>query len=246
MEGAVDSWVRTKVRMVAMTIQDISMPLCRETPVFPGDPQVLVLPFSEVVRDGYAMKVVILGTHSGTHIDAPRHLFEEGAGVDSFDWSVLCGAATVLEISNERAAGPPSESPSSRGGIDAGDLIEAARGVELAPRILIRTPPSRQPSHLTRDAAEWLRDQGACLVGIDSLSVDCYPHAVAADPFPVHHVLLGAPSPIVILEGVVLDAVATGSYDLLCVPLRLVDCDGSPVRALLLPAGTLGSAFHKA
>jgi arylformamidase len=80
---------------------------------------------------------------------------------------------------------------------------------------------------LTPEGARWLVDRGVRLVGADTLSIE-----PDTDSYPVHRILLGAG--VVIVEGLALAAVAPGPYEFVCLPLRIVDGDGAPARAVLI------------
>ncbi|MHB8351570.1 MAG: cyclase family protein, partial [Thermoplasmata archaeon] len=165
---------------------------------------------------------VAMSSHSGTHVDPPRHFVQGGAGIDQVDLGILNGPARVVQI------------PSTISALD----LEAVRGVPPGTeRVLFRTRNSeRWPPDFTffpdyvgledSAAAELLR-RGVRLVGIDSLSVE----RDDTGAFPVHHRLLGGGA--LIIEGLVLGAVPEGMYELACLPLRIVDGDGGPCRAVL-------------
>ena len=165
---------------------------------------------------------VVLSSHTGTHLDAPRHFFQEGTAIDGIDPRVLIGPARVCAF------------PDATAHLTADDL----RPLDLTgiQRLLFKTPNAAlwertgfQANYiaLTESAAHLLVDTGVQLVGIDYLSVDAFER----HDFPVHRILLGAG--VLILEGLDLRTVPPGEYELLALPLLLQDGDGAPVRALL-------------
>lgn len=206
-------------------IIDITAPLAEGLPTWPGD-RSLQLEQSSSLAAGDRVNVSVLtcGVHTGTHVDAPVHFLRDGYGVDGIPLDRMMGPARVVEVTNA-------------GEIDSVhlDRLEIPRGTK---RLLVRTDNSvlrrlRNPVFddqfvaLTPDAARWLADFGVELIGVDYLSVQRF-----QDPEPTtHEVLLSAG--IVILEGVDLGGVAVGEYELVCLPLRLVGCDGAPARAVL-------------
>ena len=113
----------------------------------------------------------------------------------------------------------------------------AGLDVPAAPRVLFRTDNSERLAArnefftdyvaVETAAAKWLVEQGAVLVGVDGLSIDPY-HA----PNPGAHLALLEAGKVVV-EGLCLAGVEAGRYELICLPLRIKGCDGSPVRALL-------------
>lgn len=201
-----------------MTYIDISSPLSANTPVYPGDPALEQRPLGTLEADGFSTTWLGMHTHLGTHVDPPRHLFEDGATADQLPLEILCGPARVVELRGR--------------GLRLG--AEALRDLPLAgvQRLLLKTDkgPRGEEAALTVDAAHLLLAGGALrLLGIDALSVEG-----GDDPtLPVHRLLLGASPWVVLLEGLRLDDVAPGDYELLCLPLRLLNGDGAPARAAL-------------
>jgi arylformamidase len=203
-------------------IFDISLPIGPDTPVWPGDPPVLVEPVARVA-DGDAADVsrLTLGTHTGTHVDPPAHFLPGSATVDALELDVLVGPAVV--------AGFPA------GPID-GAALESAALAQGSTRVLLKT--GGDAGTLTPEGARWLVERGVRLVGADTLSIeadtDC-PGVRGCPPeeqYPVHRILLGAG--VVIVEGLDLAAVAPGPYEFVCLPLRIVGGDGAPARAVLI------------
>ena len=202
-----------------MTILDISAPLTEELPIFPGDPPVVLEAWPAAP---FRLTRLCCGSHSGTHVDAPRHLLPDGAGVESLALDSLIGPCRVFDLSG-------------RGGVlDAAEI----RALQLhgVRRALLRTssvPFWRRRAAggavLTPAAAELLAAGGLELLGIDGLSVE----APSGDG-EVHRLLLSAGT--IILEGLDLCAVAAGDYELLCLPLLLPGGDGAPCRGGGSPA----------
>lgn len=207
-----------------MKVHDISLTLRQRMPVFPGEPTPLLEPTTQMERgDSYNVSRLTISTHTGTHIDAPRHFLVGGASVERIAVDVLVGPALVVEMPVDRE-------------ITAADL-EAASIPPAAERLLFKTRNSRLLDdedfrrdfvYLTLDAARWLVERGVRLIGIDYLSVE----EMDADPNIVHQTLLRAG--VVIVEGADLRQVAPGPYLLACLPLKLEGADGSPVRAVLV------------
>lgn len=211
-----------------MEFIDISVPISSRIPIWPGNPG---LEFEAVNRiaEGASSNVsrVSLGTHTATHVDAPRHFLEDGVGVDELPLADLVGPCRVLDFRQV----PLGE------GITAGALDRAVAG-RPAERLLLKTRNSelwdgrsfsREFVHLTPDGAEWMLEAGVRVVGIDYLSVERFKAAGA----PVHRALLGAR--VIIIEGLNLVQVEAdgGPYELICLPLRLPGADGAPARVIL-------------
>jgi arylformamidase len=199
-------------------IIDISRPIGPDTPVWPGDPAVVVERVASVeAGDAADVSRLQLGTHTGTHVDPPAHFLPGGVTVDELPLDVLVGPAVVADLT-----GVPSIDPGALEGLDlpAGTvrlLLKTVRGAAIA----------AADGALTADGARWLVDRGIRLVGADTLSVE-----PGTDAYPVHRVLLGAG--VVIVEGLDLTSVAAGPYQLVCLPLRITGGDGAPARAILI------------
>ncbi|MBI2468338.1 MAG: cyclase family protein [Candidatus Rokubacteria bacterium] len=202
---------------------DVTVPIHPGMVVYEGDPGVRVTSVLALERgDPANVSLLALGSHTGTHVDAPSHFIAGGGTVDGLPLDVLLGRARVL-------ACPP-------GPIVAETV--AGAGARRGSRLLFKTGNSalwerarfvRDYQALTLEAARLLVEAGVALVGIDYLSIEGF----GAPGHPVHRCLLGAGT--VILEGLDLSAVAPGEYELCCLPLRVREGDGAPARALLRP-----------
>jgi len=166
----------------------------------------------ETVRVG----AVTMSLHTGTHIDAPRHLVSKSGSVDGIPDSTLCGQATVIDARGKEAL--------------SADLFE---GISTT-RILVRTDiwldstvfPLSFPL-LTVAAASLLASRGVLLFGIDLPSVD----AVDSKDLPIHHILMNAG--ITICEGLAFDRddIGAGDVELMIVPFVIQGADAAPARA---------------
>jgi len=202
---------------------DITIPIRPGMPVFPGDPPVRI-ELAQAIAEGASCNVTRLemGAHTGTHIDAPVHFIQGASGADAVPLEALVGPAWVVDAT--RTAGQIDERA-----LDDLDIPDEQS------RLLFKTPNSALWDRtkfsdafigLTDGAARALAARGIALVGADYLSIA--PHGKAA---PTHYAFLKAG--VVIVEGLDLREVDPGSYDLVCLPLRIVGCDGAPARVLL-------------
>ena len=216
-----------------MKFRDISRILDRDTLVYPGDPAVGREIRKCIAQDGFAMEVFTLGSHAGTHLDAPAHVLPAGATIDGIAPERLNGPARVLTTD-------------PAGALIGADFLSqhlSEQDRRTVERLLLhacnRRPVSaafacHHPS-LSLDGAEFLRYRTAVkLIGIDTLSIE----NGSDRTLPVHRTLLEAD--IVILESLDFETaqVADGDYELLCAPLRIRNADGAPCRALLRDLGT--------
>jgi len=165
-----------------------------------------------------------LGSHSGTHVDAPAHFIPGGALLPEVPLELFVGPATVVELGGEVAR------------IDRA-VVAGLRLGEDRRRLLFKTSNSARrldreefdPTYVafTQDGARALVDAGVGLVGIDYLSVECY----GARDFPAHRAFLGAGVPLI--EGLDLRGVPPGRHQLHCLPLRIDDTEAAPARVIL-------------
>jgi len=207
-------------------IIDISVPLRNGIPCWPGS-EGFNRHWTRSFQggDGVNVSTITADLHVGTHVDAPLHFVDGGASVDELPLETLCGPAQVVEL-----MGP--------GAVTAA-VLEASGVREGSERVLLKTRNSAfwrddvfHPDYaaLTADAAQWILDRGVRLIGVDSMSVQCYndqPH--------VHTMLLEAG--VVVVEGLELSLAAPGWYELICLPLRMEGAEGAPARAILRKAG---------
>lgn len=199
----------------------------RRTPVYEGDAP-MVFTFLTDMRKGDALTLskYDMGAHSGTHLDAPMHFIKDGASVDAVALTHLVGPARVIDIADSVQA------------ITAA-VLEAApwKGAE---RVLFRTRSSlrgwmdstkfhRDFAFIAPDAAEQLAAAKVQLVGIDYISAEQFG---AKEPL-THRTLLGAGIPVV--EGLDLQHIPAGDYDLVLLPMKVAAHDGAPARAILRP-----------
>jgi arylformamidase len=202
-----------------MEFLDISVPIREGMVIYEGDPEVRLERVTSIARGATAnLSRLDFGLHSGTHVDAPVHFIEGAPGADKVSLEALIGPAFVVDAT------------SAEGALDEASL----RRLELpeGERLLLKTRNSGlwererfSPDFvsLTGNGAGYLVSRGVRLVGIDYLSI--------GDP-EAHRMLLEAG--VVAVEGLDLRRVEAGPYRLICLPLKIVDADGAPARAVLL------------
>lgn len=206
---------------------DVSVPLTSGMAHWPGDAGPSFERISEIGLNADAnVTVCRMTAHTGTHMDAPNHFIRDGGGIDEFPLETGIGRARVVTIP---------------GGVQAiGAAHLANQNIRAGERILFKTRNSERRwdnrnfytdyTALDASAAAFLKEAGILLVGVDYLSVGLY----EGDGLETHRILLGAK--IWIVEGLNLAAVGDGEYDMVCLPLRIQGCDGSPARVALRPA----------
>ena len=212
-----------------MRIVDLTQPIKAGMPVYPGDPGPELRPWAQRSIHGYDAELLHLGTHTGTHLDAPSHFLPEGLTVAglSLERCLLPGA--LLDL---RGAG----SQIGRAALFAAEA-KAARPIAGGGAVLLWTGWSAKWNTeeylggypgLTDDGASWLVERRAGLVGIDTQNID----SPSAGEFPAHRILLGGG--VLIVENLArlesLQSIAQFTFQAL--PLPIVGASGSPVRAV--------------
>jgi len=205
-------------------IFDISVPIRTGGLVYPGNPEIDISLQQAVAKGASAnVSTIRFGSHTGTHVDASRHFFDDGQPVDKIPLDRLIGPALLVSFDDEIRS------------IGASDLRD--RDLKGHKRILIRTRNSALLSQqefvpdytfLAPDGAQYLVDSGVELVGVDYLSIEEF----HSGHHRTHRTLLERS--VVIVEGLDLSAPSPGEYNFICLPLRIEGCDGAPARAVLI------------
>jgi len=206
-----------------VAIYDVSVPLRAGMPTYAGEPGPELHYLKQIARgDSANVTALSLGSHTGTHVDAPHHFLDGSSTVEAMSIEALVGPALVIELAKQNH-------------ITADDL-EASTIQRSTTRLLLKTPNSPfwddDEFHtdfvgLTGDAARWLINRGFVLVGIDYLSIEQF----RSPTHEVHKILLEAG--VIIVEGLDLRHVSAGDYTLVCAPLKVVGADGAPARVFL-------------
>ncbi len=203
---------------------DLTIDVHDDMLIFPGDPtyhweQCLYIKQGDVCN----LSRMELGVHTGTHLDAPRHMIADSAVISDYDINQLCGDAYVVEFNTD-------------GDITAEMLDNAAIPANVT-RLLCGTAntakgclkPPFQADYCGFDvsAANWMADRQLKLIGLDFLTIE---HSTDLS-FPVHKTILGAG--IAVLEGVDMAKAPLGSVELICAPMKLLHAEGAPCRVLV-------------
>ncbi len=202
---------------------DISVPLQNSIVHWPSDPPFERTQVEDISKgDSANLSKLNMGSHSGTHVDAPRHFIQDGVDISQMPLDTMIGPARVIEIRDNRS-------------IRVDELSES--DIRRGERILFKTHNSSGiwerktfvPDFvsLSKEAADFLAERKVRMVGIDYLSIGPY-HGEGAY---IHRTLLKAG--VWIIEGLDLSQVKPGPYYLICLPLRIESGDGSPARAIL-------------
>lgn len=211
---------------------DVSPAIDARLAVWPGDTPPAREVLLDMARgDNLTLSTLRATVHLGAHVDAPSHYGRDAPAVEAWDLERFVGACRVVDVrASVASAAEPGDGPGER-------RVPAAAldGVPLdAARILLATGTYPDPARfdtafagLSVELVERLAGAGVRLVGLDTPSVDAF----ASKELPAHRACLEGD--VAILEGLRLDGVAPGRYELIALPLRLVGFDASPVRAVL-------------
>jgi arylformamidase len=206
-----------------MKIYDVSVQIHPRMQVYPGDPRFRVKEIKSLEKgDAFSLSKIMMSNHTGTHVDAPSHLFPGAGTVTDLPLEVMNGRARVIQIHHREK-------------IDVPDLKQLVLMEDF--RILFKTRNSllwsnhkyfsKKYIYITPDAARYLIDNGIKLVGFDYHSVEQF----GINDLPVHKILLK--NQIVLIEGLNLAEVEPGEYELSCLPLPLKGMDAAPARVIL-------------
>ena len=200
---------------------DLSLPIRDGGPSYPGDPLCTIERVRTIPPDPLNLSAVSIGSHQGTHLDAPLHFLADGRPVDQVPLEQVIGPAILVDLTHK--------APESEIGIADLDVVELHPGDRLIWRMgWDRVWPDMTfftgMPRLGVDAARWLADQRLALVGFDAPT----PNPVAM--VEVHRTLLDA-DVLLLVALANLDRLRPGPCELHAAPLRLEGADGAPVRA---------------
>jgi arylformamidase len=210
---------------------DVTVPIKSGMVHWPGDPEIRVERVLSIERgDPANVSHVDMGTHTGTHMDPPFHYVRGGLPLDQMPLDAGIGPARVVEIHDSHSIKPAE--------LEQHNIREGER-------ILFKTHNSTRGWQtdefiedfvfISRQGAQFLADRGVRLVGIDYLSVGGFKE----DGDETHHALLE--NGVWILEGLNLSSIQPGAYELICLPMKILESDGAPARAILRPAPSGGA-----
>ena len=194
---------------------DLSVEINETTPIYPGDPQTKITSAGDLKKDGYQDHYVSIGTHVGTHMDAPAHMIEHGGTLDQMPVDQFVGRGVYVPIKKAF-------------NLEALKLVE----INKDDIVLFHTGQSESYKKLEyfenyppipEDIANYLVSKKVKMVGVDMCSVDY-------EPFPIHKILLG--NNILIVENLTnLDQLADKEFTVYALPIKL-QIDGAPARVI--------------
>ncbi len=189
---------------------------------WPGDESIQITQ-SITIEEGAVANVsyLQLSAHTGTHVDAPLHFIDHGKDITEMLLHRLMGKVKVIEVKN--GSDISLQEIKDQVGDDDKRLIFKTKNSNSA---WYQKDFSPDFVYLATDAATFLRDKGVLTVGIDYLSIAGMDNGV-----DVHRILLNAE--MCIVEGLNLEQIHAGTYEMICLPLKIKGSDGSPARVLL-------------
>lgn len=210
-----------------MKIIDLTHGICSDMPVFPGTEPPIIKRANTFEKDGFREAKITMYSHTGTHIDAPAHMLDNGEYLDDLGIDHFIGNAIVLDYSNLETHL-----------IDVQKLMPYEDKIKKVEFIIIKTGWSKYWGEkryfedfpaLTEEAANWLAKFSLKGIGIDAISID----SINSKSFSVHKILLS--KKILIIENLTnLDSINDEFFVLSILPLKNMDADGSPVRAIAI------------
>lgn len=208
---------------------DLTHTIAPGMPVYPGTEPPVLSPGSTYARDGFRETRLILFSHTGTHMDAPAHLFPDRTALDALPASQFCGSALVVDCTDAPEGG--------RIGLER--IARQREQADRADFLLLRTGWDARwgtPAYfgeypvITEEFADYLLATRKKGVGLDVIGID----PIADANLSLHRRLLSQADFVIIENLCNLGACGEGLFSFFALPLKFADSDGAPVRALAL------------
>lgn len=210
---------------VIRKIIDLSHALTANTPVYPGDPVPGFSVATTIENEGYNLFNVVLGSQTGSHVDAPYHFNNHGASIDKMDLNYFMGNGLIIKMTDKK----------KKEEITLGEIQKYEKAIESVDIVLFMTNWYKKAGtdeffdhpFLSKAGGEYLLSKGIKTIGIDTINLD----NTGGTEFPIHD-MVSAAGGIIAENLAYLDLVDFDSPFFLFLPLKLIGCDGSPVRAV--------------
>lgn len=203
------------VKFKVMKFVELSVPINENIPVYPGDPKTKIQPAGILDKDGYEDHYVSLGTHVGTHIDAPRHMVEDGKSIDQFPLDKFIGNGVLINTGKNIDFSKVKET-----NLKENDIVLFNTSMS---KVYHQSKYYDDRPALTEEIGKYLVSKRVKMVGVDMCSVDL-------KPFNIHRILLR--EEILIIENLTnLSALESKNFKVYALPLRL-QIDGAPARVV--------------
>lgn len=195
---------------------DLSVPINEATPVYPGDPKTKIEPAGILEKDGYEDHYVSIGTHAGTHVDAPRHMVANSKSLDEIPLERLTGNGVLIRVTDKKF----SLEQIKEANIQEGDIVLFYTGMS---NVYHDSAYYDDYPAITEEIANYLVEKKVKIVGVDMCSVD-------HEPFPIHRILLR--NEILIIENLTnLSELEGKEFKVYAFPPKL-QIDGAPTRVV--------------
>ena len=194
----------------------------------PWHPKFLIEQLATINKEGRETRKVTFGTHTGTHIDAPRHFIENGGTVEKIPISKLIGSVQIVDFSYLKE--------------EESVTLDMIKSIKISKKMIFKFGWGTKWGDMkfynkypffTKEAAEYMVSQGVELVGHDTPSPDASYVISSKEDSPVHKIFL---KNNVILVEYIANMETIPDYDdwtIVVSPLRLKDADGSPARVFI-------------
>lgn len=206
-------------------IVDLSWEFTADTPIYPGDPEPSVTVATTLENEGYNLSTLVMGTQTGSHVDAPYHFSNEGATIDQMELDFFLGDAIVVRVTDKKA----------EEAITMEDIEPYKEQITPGKIVLFNTNWYKKRGteeffhhpYVNGEVAHYLVEQGVRFIGIDTINAD----QTGGTEFPVHD--LFSEKRLMIGENwAYFDRIDFENPYIIAIPMKVVGCDGSPVRAI--------------
>lgn len=213
--------------MKVKKIVDLSWPLTNNTSIYPGDPEPNITVATTIEKEGYNLSRIIMGTQTGSHVDAPYHFLNGANTIDRMDLRMFFGEAVVIKVThkNKREEITLKDIKKYRDKIKENDIILFNTNWYKK----VGTDEYFDHPYISIEVAEFLIEKGVKFICIDTINAD----ATGGSEFPVHD--LFAKSNCMIGENMAyFDKIDFENVIIASFPMNIVGCDGSPVRIVAM------------
>ena len=206
-------------------IVDLSWEFTADTPIYPGDPEPSVTVATTLENEGYNLSTLVMGTQTGSHVDAPYHFSNEGATIDQMELDFFLGDAIVVRVTDKKA----------EEAITMEDIEPYKEQITPGKIVLFNTNWYKKRGteeffhhpYVNGEVAHYLVEQGVRFIGIDTINAD----QTGGTEFPVRD--LFSEKRLMIGENwAYFDKIDFENPYVIALPMNVVGCDGSPVRAI--------------
>ncbi len=206
---------------------DLTWDLTEKTPIYPGDPEPKISVATTVENDGYNLSGVYVGTQTGSHVDAPYHVRNQGDTIENMELDFFFGKAVVIRVTDKKAEEQ----------ITMKDIMPYDEQIKEGTIVLFHTNWYKKVGteeffrhpYVSLEVGQYLVEKGVTFIAIDTINVD---QSVGTN-FPVHN--LFSEKRLMIGENwAYFDQIDFDHVVVAAFPMKIVGTDGSPVRAVAM------------